>query len=169
MTCTRCQIVPAAHSFNYFGDLNDTKLYYTSPARAHDYKETPETYSYYKAHIDTAKTNKWIWVLDCEGMQMKHYSSIELIKKIMKAILEEHKGLLDKIWIIHPNTWIRGAVTIMKPFLKKDVVERIKIFEGSKLELLVNLEKTGLTGQPLKWLLNVFTLPPLPMVLPNPN
>jgi hypothetical protein len=169
MTCKRCQIVPAAHSFNYFGDLNDIKLYYTSPARAHDYKETSETYSYYKAHIDAAKSNKWIWVIDCEGMQMKHYSSIELIKKIMKAILEEHKGLLDKIWIIHPNAWIRGAVTIMKPFLKKDVVERIKIFEGSKLELLVNLEKTGISGQPLKWLLNVFTLPTEPMVLPNPN
>jgi len=91
MTCKRCQIVPAAHSFNYFGDLNDAKLYYTSPARAHDYKETPETYSYYKAHIDEAKSNKWIWVIDCEGMQMKHYSSIELIKKIMKTILEEHK------------------------------------------------------------------------------
>jgi hypothetical protein len=168
MECKRCQIFPAAHSFNYFGELNGAKLYYTSPARAADYKETPETFSYYKAHIDSAKANKWIWVIDCDGMQMKHYSSIEIIKKIMRAILEEHKGLLDKIWIVHPNTWIRGAVAIMKPFLKKDVVERIKILEGSKLELLVALEKTGLTGQPLKWLLNVFSLPTEPMVLPNP-
>lgn len=169
MSCKRCQVAPAAHSFSYFGDLGDVKMYYTSPSRALDYKETPETYSYYKAHIDSAKTTKWVWVIDCAGMQMKHYSSIEIIKKIMTTLLEEHKGLLEKIWILHPNGWIRGAVTLMKPFLRKDVLERVKIFEGDKLELLLALEKTGLHGKCLNWLLQVFALPFEPAVLPGPN
>jgi len=169
MSCKRCKEAPAAHSFSYFGNLGDTMMYYTSPARALDYKETPETYSYYKSHIDSAKTSKWIWVIDCAGMQMKHYSSIELIKKMMKMILEEHSGVLEKIWILHPNAWIKGAVAILKPFLKKETIEKIKILEGDKLELLVNLEKTGLTGKPINWLLHTFSLPFEPMVLPNFN
>lgn len=168
MPCKRCLEVPVAHSFKYFGELKDMKLYYTSPARALDYKETPDTLTYYKSHIDDAKYTKWIWVIDCAGMQMKHCSSIEIIKKIMKILLEEHNGLLEQIWILHPNTWIKGAVTIMKPFLKKETINKIKILEGEKLELLINLEKTGLTGKPLKWLLTVFSMPFEPTVLPEP-
>jgi len=84
-------------------------------------------------------------------------------------ILEEHSGVLEKIWILHPNAWIKGAVAILKPFLKKETIEKIKILEGDKLELLVNLEKTGLTGKPINWLLHTFSLPFEPMVLPSFN
>ena len=168
MPCKRCLEMPAAHSFKYFGELKDARLYYTSPARAFDYKETPDTYTYYKSHIDEAKDTKWIWVIDCGGMQIKHCSSIEIIKKIMKSLLEEHNGLLEQIWILHPNAWIKGAITILKPFLKKQTIDKIKVLEGEKLELLVSLEKTGISGKPLNWLLATFSVPFVPTVLPNP-
>ena len=167
MTCPRCAIVPDAHSFNYFGTISGTKYYYTSPARARDFKETPETLSYYKTHINQAKTGKWIWVIDCAGMQIKHYSSMEIIKNMIKVLLDEHKGFMQKICIIHPNTWIKTALTMMKPFLKKETVEKIQIIEGEKVELLVSLEKQGIKGQPMIWLLSVFSLPNEPSILPN--
>lgn len=168
MTCPRCQIVPDAHSFNYFGELNDIKYYYTSPARARDTKETVETLSYYKAHINQAKNSKWVWLIDCAGMKMKHYSSIELIKNLIKLLLDEHKGFLTKICIIHPNTWIKGALSIMKPFLKKETLEKIQIVEGEKVELLLELEKLGIKGKPLNWLVSVFSLGHEPSILPGP-
>ena len=167
MACPRCNVVPDAHSFNYFGIINGTSYYYTSPARARDYKETPETFTYYKLHINNAKSGNWVWVIDCAGMQMKHYSSMEIIKNMMKILLEEHKGFLQKICIIHPNTWIKTALSVMKPFLKKDTLEKITIIEGEKLELLVGLEKIGIKGHPLNWLLSVFSTPLEPSVLPN--
>jgi hypothetical protein len=167
MACPRCNIVPDAHSFNYFGAAQGTSYYYTSPSRARDYKETPDTFTYYKLHINNAKTGQWAWVIDCAGMQTKHYSSMEIIKNMIKILLEEHKGFLQKIYIIHPNTWIKTAMTLMKPFLKKETVEKINIIEGEKLELLIALEKIGLKGHPLNWLLTVFAMPFEPAVLPN--
>lgn len=167
MSCPRCQIVPDAHSFNYFGESNDIKYYYTSPARARDTKETPETLSYYKMHINQAKTSKWVWIIDCAGMKMKHYSSIEIIKSMIKLLLDEHKGLLIKICIIHPNSWIKGALAILKPFLKKETLEKIQIIEGEKVELLIELEKVGIKGKSLNWLVSVFSIMPEPTVLPN--
>ena len=167
MTCPRCSLVPDAHSFNYFGKVADTKFYYTSPARARDYKETPDTFTYYKLHINKAKTGKWVWIIDCAGMQIKHYSSMEIIKSMIKILLDEHKGFLNKICIIHPNAWIKTAMSIMKPFLKKETIEKITIVEGEKVELLVALERLGLTGSPLKWLISVFNMPFEPMVLPT--
>ena len=166
MTCPRCQLVPDAHSFNYFGTTNDIKYYYTSPARARDYKETPETLSYYKTHINAAKVGKWTWVIDCEGMQIKHYSSMEIIKSMIKLLLDEHKGYLVKICIIHPNTWIKTALTVMRPFLKKETIDKIQVIEGDKMELLVGLEKLGIKGTAINWLISVFSLPKEPSVLP---
>ena len=167
MTCPRCQIVPDAHSFNFFGSINEVKYYYTSPARARDTKETPETLNYYKIHINQAKTSKWVWVIDCAGMKMKHYSSIEIIKSMIKLLLDEHKGILIKICIIHPNSWIKGAITIMRPFLKKETLDKINVIEGEKMELLTGLEKLGIKGQPLNWLITVFSIPHEPSVLQN--
>lgn len=167
MACPRCKAVPDAHSFNYFGAVGDTNYYYTSPTRARDYKETPETFTYYKLHINQAKTGNWVWVIDCAGMQIKHYSSMEIIKNMIKILLDEHKGFLQKICIIHPNTWIKTAMALMKPFLKKETIDKISIIEGEKVELLVALEKLGLKGAPLNWLISVFNMPLEPSLLPN--
>jgi hypothetical protein len=159
MNCSRCAIIPNAHSFTHFGAVNGIELFYTSPARAHDYKETEETFNYYKMHINAAKNSKWIWIVDCEGMKMKHYSSIDIIKKLIQMLLDEHKGALQSIWIIHPNTWIKTAVALMKPFLKKDTLEKIQVINGEKLELYVALEQRGFKGTPLNWLTTTFSTP----------
>jgi len=162
MACPRCKMVPDAHSFNYFGTIADRKYYYTSPARARDYKETSETLTYYKLHINNAKTGEWVWIIDCAGM--------EIIKNMVKVLLDEHNGFLQKIYIIHPNTWIKTAMTVMKPFLKRETLDKILIIEGEKVELIVALEKLGLKGAALNWLLSVFGMPFEPAVLPTvPN
>jgi hypothetical protein len=159
MTCERCDLIPNAHSFIHFGAVNGINLFYTSPARAIDYKETAETFNYYKTHIDSAKNNKWIWMVDCEGMQMKHYSSIEIIKKLIQMILDEHKGLLQSIWIIHPNTWIKTALMLIRQFLNKDIYEKIQMIDGDKMEVYLALEKRGLKGEHIKWLTSTFAKP----------
>jgi len=159
MSCSKCVLLPNSHSFEHVGTINGIELFYTSPARALDYKETQETFGYYKNHIDVAKKNKWIWIVDCDGMKMKHYSSIDIIKKLIQMLLEEHKGLLQSIWIIHPNTWIKTAMTLLKPFLKKETVEKVQVIEGDKIELYVSLEKKGVKGVPLNWLVSTFSKP----------
>jgi len=159
MSCQRCLQTPNAHSFIHVGSVNDIKLFYTSPARAIDYKETAETFNYYKSHIESTKNSKWIWIVDCEGMKMKHYSSIELIKKLIQLILDEHKKSLQNIWIIHPNTWIKTAVAMIKPFLEKDIVEKLHVIDGDKIELYMALEKHGLKADTIKGLTATFSKP----------
>jgi len=166
MPCARCAECPDAHSFVYFGKVNATSLYYTSPARAHDYKENAQTYSYYKAHVDSAKGSPWIWVIDCAGMKMKHYSSLEITRKLMQVIMNEHAGILQHVWIIHPNSWMRATLNVLKPFLKAETQKKIRIFEGEKTELYVGLEQAGLKGPPLQWLTAVFAKEPVPSPLP---
>ena len=74
-------------------------------------------------------------------------------------LLDEHKGLLQSIWIIHPNTWIKTAVTLLRPFLKKETLEKVQVIEGDKIELCVALEHRGFKGAPLNWLLSSFAKP----------
>lgn len=166
MACPRCAAFPDAHNFVYFGKKDNINLFYSSPARGHDYREVNETFSYYKAHLDTAKDSPWIWVIDCAGMKIKHYSSIGITKKVINVLTTEHKETLHKVWLVHPNTWARSFLATIKPFLKKEVIEKIHIFEGDKLELYVGLEKAGLKGNPLHWLLSVFAKPQEPGHLP---
>ena len=166
MACPRCVELPDAHSFTYFGKMNDISLYYTSPARAHDFKENAQTYSYYKNHVDSAKPGPWIWVIDCAGMKIKHYSSLEITRKLIQMLMAEHKGILQSIWIVHPNAWMRTTINVMKPFLKAETLSKIKLLEGERTELYVGLEKAGLSGRPLQWLNTVFVSPQVPGPLP---
>jgi len=152
--------------FLKFATIHNIDYYYISAARAIDYKETEKTYSYFKSHIESASHNKWISIIDCAGMKQRHYSSIGLIHKVVKLLTTEHKDKLEKIWILHPNSWVRATLAIVKPFLSKETQAKIRIFDSNKLILYTDLEKAGLTGKGLLWLISVFGLEPVPGQLP---
>jgi len=171
MSCAKCAIAPDSHSFSYFGTsrqvaaLGELKYYYTAPARARDYKETAETFNYYKVHIDGAKNTEWVWVVDCAGMKLHHYASLNLIRKLVKYTKAEHADQLKKVLVIHPNTWMKGTLQTLKTLFPNGL-SKLTILEGEKTELMVGLEKVGIGGQQLQWLIRAFATNPEPGTLP---
>lgn len=160
MACAKCREVPESHSFTHFGQFNGINLFYTAPARVLDLKETDEKINNFKQHLDLAKGSQWIWIFDCGAMQLKHSSSLTYTQKLAKILASEHEPFLKGIWIIRPNSWIKTVIKFLKTLFKTDLLNKVQIMEGEKLELYISLEKKGLNGKPLQWIGNVVTLKP---------
>jgi len=151
--CSKCKINPKTHHFVKFGSLNGMSLYYTSPVKSLEIIDNPEKFVYFKAHLEQAKAEgKWIWIFDCADMRNEHFVSIDFTKNLFKEISENQLNSLMGIWVIHPNTWMRTSISVVTPLFKKEVISKIKVVEGNRLELISNLEKLGITGSASEWL-----------------
>lgn len=167
MACPRCRVVPDAHSFTYFGPIGDIHYYYSSPTKARDYKEGPETLMNYITHLDYVRGQKWAWIIDCKGMKINHYPSLDLVSKMTKNLAENHRDFLTMIYIVHPNIWIKNSLKLWKKVVPYGNIQKVTILEGDKLELLVSLKKANINGEPLIWLMNIFKMPDEPCFLPD--
>jgi hypothetical protein len=150
MSCQKCLEVPNSHSFDLIGMIDDINIYYTAPAKALEYKETPENFENFKKHLNETKGKKWIWVFDCYGMQLKHCKSITYMKNLTTVLANDHYDFLQGVWFIRQNTWIKAGISILKTLFKAGLVKKMRVFKGDKLELYMQLEKGGLTGPALK-------------------
>lgn len=150
MTCPKCLQVPNSHSFTLIGIINDVHIYYTAPAKALEYRETPENMANFRLHLDGTKGKKWIWIFDCYGMQTKHYSSMNYMKNLATILSNEHGDTIQGLWFIRQNAWMKTAINFLKGFFKASLLQKMQVFKGDKLELYVQLEKGGLTGPALK-------------------
>lgn len=169
MPCERCTISPDSHCFINLGTHQGITYFYTSPVRGHDFKETVATLSYYKSHLEEAKIHKWVWIVDCKEMKSKHYSSPELSRRLVQHLTDEHRNQLQEIWIINPNTWIRGLVAIIKPFFSRATTDRLHVLHKSGLELYMELESRGMKGVPCKNLVSLINTPYVPGQYPKFN
>ena len=110
--CQKCAIDPASHSFMYFGrGRGGERLFYSSAARARDYKESPEKLEQFKAHLDDAAGGPWIWIFDCAGLAIKHMSSLNFMKELENKLMTH---LPKHILIVNPTTLIRATIKVSK-------------------------------------------------------
>ena len=154
MSCPKCLQVPNSHSFTMIGKMDDIYIYYSAPAKALEYKETAENMENFKLHLNEVKGKKWIWIFDCHGMEQKHHTSMNFMLKISSFIIAEHQDLIQGFWFIRQNIWMKTALKFLKGFFKAGMISKIRVFEGDKLELYVNLQKNGLSGPTLNSLFN---------------
>jgi len=158
MSCPLCASVPDSHSFVPFGSVGNNALFYTSPARAKDIKESQEKIVNFKKHLDTAK-GPWIWVFDCGGMTMKHCNSMNFMLALAKILAAEHEDKLQKMIVLRPNTWIKTTLKLLKGMIKTGLLGKIKLVEGGSVELYMGLEG-HIMGKPLQWLGTTLMLKP---------
>lgn len=147
---------PNSHSFTHFGTLGDVNYIYTSPAKSLEYKESDANMRNFKAHLDTMKGKRWCWVFDCAHMEIKHYSSIDYMKKLATILVDDHSANLDAIYIVHPNAWMKTSIQVLQKLFSNSVCKKIHVLAGEKLELYFALEKAGVRGQPFVWLMQTF-------------
>lgn len=164
MVCRLCQLNPKAHNFINFAEktVNNHRIsyYYTNPTKSLELIDSKEKFTYFKQHLDKAKERgSWIWVFDCANMRSEHYCSLEFMRNLMKEVSEEHMSSLKAIWIIHPNTWMRSAIQLVKPFFKSEIMNKLSVLEGTKLSLLDTLQKLEVPSSAVEWLAKESIIP----------
>ena len=136
MTCPNCGL----HSFIQFGFLEKgITLVYSSPAKS---KETPQDLTVYKNHF-AAMNGRWLWIIDFEGMQAKHYTSLQFTRELVDMITREQDRLVG-IYLINPNNWLRMTMKTMSAVLPKGFREKLRLFETTGTGLLLEIERSGI-------------------------
>ena len=143
--CPLCLVEPTSHSFTNIGNVGNVSIIYSRPADAVQYKETPESFLYYSGHLGEMKETEWIWIVDSSDMKLKHACSLGLTKKLVHILQEEHGPKFKKVIILNPTSWMHACITMIKPFLKKTLLEKIHMMNSSvgALELYSILKEFG--------------------------
>ena len=162
MQCKKCLIDPSVHSFVNFGVIGPTRLFYSSPARSTDTNKDGTQIENFKIHLLDTKGEPWIWFLDCNEMTAKDYANINFCMEILKTLSNEYSNTLISIIFMNPNMWVKTTVATCKTMTKSKLFDKVKLCEGSPLELFLMYEKLGITGAPLKWLISLDAGKPLP-------
>lgn len=133
MTCYRCCDNPSSHSFRSYDFIQGITYYYTAPVEATVRINTDEAYAEFKTHLDGARQDgRWIWLFDCSGMTLEHYSSVNFLRNLVHTLVEEHDQALQEVIILHPSFWIRSAVWMMWPLMNANLHQKIRFLETKK-------------------------------------
>ena len=145
MPCTKCEKNPDAHSFINLGKTpSGIRVFYTCPAKAKDYVDEERFVEYFAAHLEEVEKEPWIWIFDCQGFTQKHMSSLHTGKGLIRVLDENHKDVLQAIYMIHEAWHFHALFSMLKPFIKKEARKKTFQLTGSTLEILVKLEQRGL-------------------------
>jgi len=142
----------SAHSFEIFGEQKGVTLVYSAPARSRETKETSRTILSHKAHLDQMIGRPWIWIIDFAQMEHRHYTSVGLARKLIAIINNEHSANLVAIYLVNPNFWLRGTISVLKHLVSKNLYPKIRLCEGQDAGLLLELGAAGLEYGWLVWL-----------------
>jgi len=124
--CIICDQDPGSHSFEFYGKTNEgIYMYYTCPANATRYWDTKGILSHYKEVLEQNNNNKWIWVFDSDGFDLKHSLEIETAIGIIK-ILSQYDDSLCEIQIVNANLLIKTFYTLIYSFLSTNIINKIR-------------------------------------------
>lgn len=168
MPCPKCAITPGYHSFISMGLLprsgssnglllrssssNGSTLFYTAPAKTADFNEDGTKLANIKIHVSEECREPWIWVVDCGDMGLAHYTDFSFNWGLLGLLAAD--VMLQEIWIVRPNVWIRGVIAVLQTFSSAPILGRIKYFDGSPLELDGLLCAEGMEASMRHWLIS---------------
>jgi len=137
MICNICNLEPGSHSLRKISEKNNTTIYYACPAEASKYYDCSGIIHHYDNELQTITTEKWIWVMDCNGFDMKHLMQAQVGIGLGELISKKYSENLEKIYVINPNWYIYSMTSIVWPFIGKKVRSRI-VYDTNKY--ITNIE-----------------------------
>jgi len=153
MPCSKCIAKPGYHSFVNFARVSDADLFYTAPAKTEDFNEDGTKLANIKLHVAEETTSgPWIWVMDCAGMELRHYTEFDFNFGLLGLLNEDPR--LKEVWIIRPNIWIRTTIAFLQTFSSAAILRTIRWFDGSNLEIYASLLTTGLADSKIHWMIS---------------
>jgi hypothetical protein len=124
--CLICDKEPGSHSFEFYGKTKEgVYMYYTCPADASKYWDTEGILNHYREVLEKNNNNKWCWIFDSKGFDVKHSLEIGTAIGIIN-ILSKYDNSLCEIQILNGNTLIKGFYTFIYPFLSTNIINKIK-------------------------------------------
>ncbi len=136
MVCEKCIQNPLFHQFHPLGVTEEGYGIYYSKFSLNVEKEfREESIPQYLAHMDAASRTKWIWIFDSSGLEHMPTPNPFVVKKFFKLLQERYKDSLVKIYIFDMNWKVSFLLSLVEPFMNKDMRHRIQECK-SPLELV---------------------------------
>ena len=132
--CPVCLAEPNSHSFKQKTSHNGVAVYYTCPAEAIRYDDIPGIVAHYDGVLSEnnhgckdQSVGAWMWILDCQGFEVKHMREIGVAIALAKLITSTYATTLVKIIVANPTWHIRIIINVVWPFLSQSVRDCIYI------------------------------------------
>jgi hypothetical protein len=135
-------------AFQPIGTTSDgTLLLYTAPAQL-TANPTEAQFAEYVRQL-RAVQRPWIWVVDCRGTTLDHFSNVPFAQRLARILREEHAHLLKDTWVMYLNSWLRATLTFFGA--------PVTILATERLELFVQLQKAQVPLASQEWFFKQLT------------
>ncbi len=140
--CNICENEPGSHSFTYLYRTQKKEIYeyvfYTCVGDAKKYNDTSGIMDHYRNTLTTMNPDMWIWVFNCDGFTFRHYTEVNLIKKIAELI--RSYGKVEAIYLVNTPSILSLVLNIVKPILGSDIYKKIKSLNPEQAVNEIDLE-----------------------------
>ena len=123
--CDKCYRNPGAHSIRIIKD-GEIPILYTKIAEAKEYDDTSGILQHYRNLLRLLGDKEWIWVFDCDNLELKHCFEIRTSRGIIDLLLENGKN--KKIYVINSNMFLTIILNSCKFFLNNTISDKMEIF-----------------------------------------
>lgn len=139
--CSVCAKEPGSHSFTYLCKTNKADLFeyvfYTCVGEAKKYKDAEGIVEHYTKCLNLMNPDKWIWVINADGISAKHYTELKTIKRL--ALLVKEYGKVENIFVVNAPGLLDIVLKIVKPILDKETFGKIKVIKQDNLIKKIDL------------------------------
>ena len=127
--CDKCMMDPTSHSFKKISEKNGVCTYYTNPSKSKLYTDTEGILSHYENALKQVGNNKWVWIFDSDGFNIKHAMEVKTGTGIAKLLTDKYAENLLEVKIINPTWHIKSMLTAIWPFLNQKTRDKVQILK----------------------------------------
>lgn len=148
MQCENCKKQPNYHSFQLLADISGIHYFYCFPAHNKQSVRTREDMLNFVSHFP--QDRKWSLLFHANGYGMANMMPLALALEMGKIVQEKHRKTLQKVFVIEGTWFFQFLLKCLFPFLENKMREKFVLVNGSLLEVITGLRRTGLTIQQLE-------------------
>lgn len=132
--CKTCFNSPGSHSFSLIcKTLDDEYIFYTKFANARLYDDTKGILAHIKTYLSYINPDKWIWIVDCVGFELKHSIEFKTAYGIMNII--KTFGKLKYMFITNSNMLFDGMFKIVSVVCSEELKKKLFIFNKNDMRV----------------------------------
>ena len=147
MKCKNCLKTPGYHSFDYITDISGIAYYMCFPAKNKQSVKTQEDMLNFVSHFP--KEKKWSLFFVMKGYGFSNMMPISIAWELAKIVFRDYATSLQRIYILE-GSWFLRFLFLTFPLFGNDIQEKFVLVEGSPLEVLAQLQKTGISFSKLE-------------------
>ena len=134
--CPKCYKNPKAHSFKLLKTSLNIPVFYTAPGEAEDYADSNGILTHYENMLKIYGNQEWIWVFNCNNLEMKHSLEFNTARRVAILISEKYYNI-KQIYVLNSNFIFNIILNIIYPFLDEKIKDLI--ITTDKLPFEVNV------------------------------